>query len=352
MAYNTAEFFLKGDPVNYNFEFECDVNEYIQKSALDRFLTYQASAKERMDTAYDSGKQFVAKIIGSGKYSSLGDCDGSSEKGNVNLIYDIYLKLWNWKKETGTAFGRIQSDVFQCQFGGETMNSMNTILDNMVKSVVNKDENRNFLNKRIGNISINYILALYAEYKQEFLSKLEAEGSISEYADYYHTIGNFTLVPSKFNQWRGFNKKIKDFWDLSLGYLKESGWKEDFNYHGCAIADYYRYINYFFLWDYVDGDGNYVRLMQSENKAYFLKTAIKFIKRRSIFMVTMLRLQSALGDAEYTKLRESIFLKSDGVYGDYDQVISAVKHHIKREMTDEMNRLLADAKKDINEYQI
>lgn len=49
------------------------------------------------------------------------DCDGSIGKGNLNLICDLYLKLWNWEKGTDTTFGNVQNETFNCEFGGETM---------------------------------------------------------------------------------------------------------------------------------------------------------------------------------------------------------------------------------------
>lgn len=354
MAYNNIEDFLKGDPANYNFEFECDVQEYIQLPTFDRYLTYKATDPKGKNSAYDSGKQFATEIIQSGKYSELGDCDGSGEKGNVNLIHDIYLKLWKWEKGIDT-FGDIQGDDFKCQFGGETMNSMQTILNDVVKNIVYKDENVHLLNKKIGNVSINYMLGLYGddECKQDFINKVDSIEYISEYANCYHTIGDFVLVPRGFNRWRGFNGKIKDYWHLSLGILKERGWEDNFNFEGNTIEDYYRYINYFYLWDYVDLFGNYIDLLQSDNdnKKYFSKTVIKFIKRRSIFIVTMLRLQLILGEVAYIKLRNDLFLKNDGVYDDYDEVILKIKNHCKGDELEEIIQLLDNAQKDIEEYQ-
>jgi hypothetical protein len=359
------------EPENYNFEFECDIEEYIELSSIERYIIYRATSVDMTRSVYAEewkkvGKEFDTKIQKK-EYDQLGDCDGASGEGNIKLIYDVYSKLWGWEKCYKT-FGNIEESQFKCLFGGETMNSVQTILDAIAKTIISSEKNKFLFDKKRGDYSKRYFVRLYAdkECKEELLSVLNAVKGLSEYVEAYHTIGNFCLVPSYFNKCRGFNKTLKtlikefnketsleDYWDLSLQYLKDKGWKKgdfeewnddfdgNFNADGKNIKDYYRYINYFFLWDYVDAYGDAVMLLKREEnnleeKKEFLKKATRFIKRRGCFMVAMLRLQQELGES-YNELRNSVFSKDDSVYGSYEDVFKVI--------IDELDKLLSKTKK-------
>ncbi|WP_392486557.1 hypothetical protein ACER0A_005360 [Haloimpatiens sp. FM7315] len=344
MSYNNVENFLKNcsKPQNYNFEFECDNGEYINLPSINRYFTYKATAPAMIDSAYITGKKFAEDIQNSGKYNQLGDCDGSGNTGNISLIHDVYFKLWGWKKDSST-FENNQDSGFRCQFGGDTMNSVQYILNDVVKEIINRQENKNLFDKKIGHFSINYLLGLYGdlECRKQLIKALNSVEYLSQYFNGYHTIGNFVLVPSYFNRWRGINGKVQDYWDFSLKHLKEEGWKDDFNNKGNNIKDYYRYINYFFLWGYVDDQGNCIELLKRnndsiKNKEHFLEKVVKLIKNRSCFMIAMLRLQQKLGIKAYVKLREKVFLKDDGVYKNFDEVFEVLKELLGEDIINEI----------------
>lgn len=375
MSYNDVKSFLKKnkEPENYNFEFECDVDDYNKLPLLERYLIYKATSPDCRNSVYPIGKKFAIEKIDK-KYQNLGDPDGCGKGGNKNLIYDVYSILWGWKEEDGNEnnFGNIQDNIFNCQFGGDTMNSVQNALNSITKKSIEekKEENKPLLDRKIGrDYSINYLIELFAveECKEKLLSILTSVNGLCDYIDAYHTIGNFILVPSGFN--RGRSKKTNDYWDLSLDYLKTKGWKSDFNCDGKKLNDYNRYINYFFLWDYVDTEGEYKPLLKREADSLeenepslgkykpriedfeqFLKKANILIKRRGCFMIAMLRLQQILGNEVYSELRNGIFVKNDAVYSSYNCAFESVKNFLKDNITDEINNLLSEAEKKINLY--
>lgn len=356
MSYNNVESFLRccAEPENYNFEFECDIKCYIKKPSLERYLIYRATHPGRKKSGYCDGKEFATKIQKSQDYKRLEDCDGSQGGHNTKLIHNVYYKLWGWKRSDGT-FGSVEVDKFKCQFGADTMNSMQYILNDIVKEIILREENKPLRDKKNGKPSINYLLELYAneECREILFDALNPVIGLCEYADVYHTIGNFCLVPSGFNQYRGGINRFDDYWDLSLQHLKNKGWKDNFNGSGKDINDYYRYINYFFMWDYVDANGNAITLLKGEHndiehKEQFFKKAIQLIKRRGYFMVAMLRLQQLLGIESYAELRNSVFSKDDSVYNRYEDVFEAVKECLKDNMTEEIENLLLKTRKQMS----
>lgn len=199
-----------------------------------------------------------------------------------------------------------------------------------------------------------------------------------------HQLGNFVLVPAYFNGWRGIF--LQDRMDLSLYILSEISNEGDENvYDGFSFKSQFlrkqknsekatrqkkwevaethflvwentyfnKYINTFFLWDYVEPDEKekYVvkNLQYSENKqedskyitantiSTYIDHANKYIERRGIFMAAILKIASMDKDIEYTGkyknlwqdwsvsgiykyMIEKIFL-TDTVFSGYQEVI-------------------------------
>jgi len=353
MSYNNVENFLKycNGPENYNFEFECDIESYNLKPSLERYIIYKATNPDAAKSVYPNGREFAISIQKKEDYKRLEDCDGSEGGRHTKLIHDVYYKLWGWQR-SDSAFGRIEANGFGCRFGADTMNSVQNILNDIVNEIILRDENKPLLYKKRGNVSINYLIELYAdeECREKLLSALNCVEGLCEYTDAYHTIGNFCLVPAGFNGKRCI--LTRDYWDRSLQYLKDKGWEDDFNYSGNNKNDYYRYINYFFLWDYVDADGNAITLLENESggmeyRERFLMKAVQLIKRRSHFMVAMLRLQQLLGES-YAEIINSVFSKDDSAYNCYEDVLEAVKECLKDNLTDDIEKLLSKTRERID----
>lgn len=295
MSYSNVEKFLMNceKPEDYNFEFEFDVKNYDEKMPiLDRYFVYQAWRNKDL-----KDQILKEKNINEEQYNKQSDPDSSD--GKCKLTVDVYETLWDWKtndKEVdGTSVGKI--DEFGI-FGGDTMNSVQTTMGYCLMKLKTKSEHKKcYIDKVKRGYSIGACLQLYCTFPEKFKSDLK---ELETYIDAYHTIGNFVLVPAYFNRYRGFHGYIRDYWDKSLKELCEKGFssKKDYLFVDFRKDQYPKYINTFFLWDYVDSEGTPKFIspnssLEIEKTTSFLKETTKLIKRRGCFMVAMLRI--ALG---------------------------------------------------------
>lgn len=221
---------------------------------LEQFLRYK-----KADKAF-KGRKF--------------DCDNSN--ATCDLTFQLYRCLWGWpdalmsdaEAENRPTQGRLSS-WGEMAFGGDTMNSVATIL---------------------------------GMYRRAFPSR-DPEPVFSVFAQLTHCIGNLVLVPYGFN--RGRYGKTKDFWDASLAWLRRDG------FQAMRPENFTKYINFFFLWDYVslDGNGGYQvkplfggreRLdresrwaeIKPEEIPGFCDTVCNCIRRRGKFMALLLYLNT------------------------------------------------------------
>ena len=186
---------------------------------------------------------------------------------------------------------------------------------------------------------------------EENKEKKKFYDALRKYAKLTGCLGNFVLVPKGFNAYRGLASAIKDYWDLSLHELRYDrsgqGWLDQVD------MPFNKYINLFFLWDYVSGkknEGYRVRplfksheaiLMRekmvlprkaepsnedgegaSDDFSEFTKNANRCILRRGAFMSTMLRISAKYSDS-YDKIVE--YLATDASLGSMEDVIEQLK---------------------------
>ena len=240
----------------------------------------------------------------------LFDCD--SWNGSNDLMDEIYDQLWRNK----------MNESLRDKFGGDTMNSFATTF-----------------NAFSGKES-------YEESFDDYKEKKESYDVLREYAKLTGCLGNFVLVPKGFNGYRGLAGTIRDYWDLSLHELRcdqsGQGWLDQVD------MPFNKYINLFFLWDYVSGkkNGGYrVRplfksheaiLMRekmvlprkadvegaSDDFSEFTKKANRCILRRGAFMSTMLRISAEDSDS-YDKIVED--LATDASLGSMEDVIDQLQ---------------------------
>lgn len=378
-----------------NFDdLEQDEKDNVIKNAYKKLI--ESYAKE-----FEKGKEFCKESYD--KYGDIPDCDSSY--GDCELANEVYEKLWCREEGAGkgNTFLKLKNNSFEdTVFGGDTMNSVQTSIEKLIEHVVKKKKkdgdtlfynkglytNKNGKNAHAFYNSTIYCLELYKcegfiqELKNEFKDFLET------YVGMYHTLGNFVLVPAYFNWKRaGYTS---DFWDSSLAWLKNSGFvamkvtrpSEKDTMHVCyrdgrtkklIIADevekeeyiddkksielfefdkkyFVKYINYFFLWDYVEAsedtyminplfntDKRKVEKSNICNTSYwsapkndaeaseFMKNATAFIRRRGIFMTAMLK----LSPQDYKTLQGEIFSK-DEVYKSFEYVIEMVIQKVKK----------------------
>lgn len=207
------------------------------------------------------------------------DCDSSNETND--LMDAVYALLW-WDKAA-------EWGISKKTFGNDTMNSFATTFNALMQKNDHKES--------------------YAAYDN---ATDMSKKVVDAYAEHTGYLGNFTLVPKGYNGYRGCSAALKDYWDLSLDALRrnrdEADWLED------RDMPFSRYINTFFLWDYVDetyhvrplfaGHGPLLRLKdhilprcyeqrQVNEFEEFMSYANKNIERRGIFMVAMLRIARA-----------------------------------------------------------
>lgn len=246
----------------------------------------------------------------------LFDCD--SWNGSNDLMDEIYDRLWRNKMD----------ESLRDKFGGDTMNSFATTFHALFC------DGDSFLAYK------NDIKSIESEEKKKFYDVLR------EYAKLTGCLGNFVLVPKGFNGYRGLAGTIKDYWDLSLHELRcdrsGQGWLDQVD------MPFNKYINLFFLWDYVSGkkNGGYrVRplfksheaiLMRekmvlprkadgkgvSDDFSEFTKKANRCILRRGAFMSAMLRISAEDSDS-YGEIVE--YLATDASLGSMEDVIEQLK---------------------------
>lgn len=306
------EFLNKSNP--YEFDFKDLMREYYEawKHKHSKEKEYQ-NLLENLKNKEE--KSLVAKWF---DYRTLDeklkdgilrfDCD--SWNGTCELTDEIYETLWG------------------CKRGGDTMNSFATTLKiytdlSCIKSKEKYDTDKAFRD--------------------------DLEKTFGCYAEAVSCIGNFVLVPNRFNGFRGKSSFLQDYWDKSLYYLQQTA-KDN---HWLFSLTFNKYVNYFFLWDYVictDSNSDYkVKRMfsvnfqsanskildnynretpEKEEILIFLKNAQWAIKRRGIFMTAMLKLRVADNEKykeQYKLLQDKIFA-SEKCYNGYQDVFKSIKN--------------------------
>lgn len=313
MGYDRIETFVKNEekPYEYCLDFEYGNSAYEALNPIERYLAYKSTGvrvdKDKQNLS--NAENFCLHSLNT--YGDIPDCDGSD--GRNVLTLDVYKKLWNWEKGYYSS-GVISTPNFQGEFGGDTMNSMQTTFNALMGYALSKSENSNLRQYQKNNYSFMDCLQIYCNYPKELLFELQKESDFIRFADLYHTIGNMVLVPRRFNS--GRYGKTFDFWDSSLVWLKNDG----FAYGNQLLFDkrnFTKYINYFYLWDYVESvngeyrvkplfnshsnieNGNvnnslpWTNISNEQDLKKFLKNACENISKRGFFMSILMGLRSA-----------------------------------------------------------
>ena len=241
----------------------------------------------------------------------LFDCD--SWNGSNDLMDEIYDRLWRNKMDKS----------LRDKFGGDTMNSFATTFHAFSGKKSDKDS--------------------FDDYKE----KKDSYDALRKYAKLTGCLGNFVLVPKGFNDYRGLAGTIRDYWDLSLHELRcdrsGQGWLD------LVDMPFNKYINLFFLWDYVSGqknEGYRARPLFKSHEAIltrekmvlprkagppkeggndfseFTKNANRCILRRGAFMSAMLRISVECPHC-YKRIVE--YLATDASLGSMEDVIDQLQ---------------------------
>ncbi len=362
-----SDFLKKEKPEEYDFKLE--MKNYYKDN--NKNVNYDGLIKEiesRIKPEEDSIKNWFAyKTLEKdmGRKKNLFDCDNSNDTCKLSEL--IYRYLWGWE-EGKNNFRKLlilqkENNGMTNTFGGDTMNSLGTTL-------------RKYMDKN----SVNECKKEWDKTERD-KADLDSMKHLHDFAQYTSCIGNFVLVPAGFNGHRGIHPCIKDYWDLSLDYLaytEKNAWlsnekrlmKQKAAQENSAFV---KYINMFFLWDYVDKNYEVKSLFashenilgakicsvndvlpedESEFSSYF-ENANTYIKRRGIFMVAMLNIAYRFEDVEieytnkaawkdwkvsdiYKYIVEKVFL-TDKEYSGYEGVIEAIKNAVKKDVVSKEN---------------
>lgn len=355
---------------------------------------YQKRLEELRPLSDDSALISFLNYKGLPKFCDF-DCDGTVRKDYLKQGYyswfprEIYRLLWNWKdlcrvEDVEFKYATIRQFAGSCyernrQMGPDTMNSFwITFSAYLIANYGDTYRWNNFKNTVFFRAGENGKQRDRADRIKELIEKdkdyIPSE-KIKEFAELTHTVGNLVLVPAGYNGYRGTQPCIKDYFDLSLDNLVHS--RDGNHYLGeddeARKRNFIKYINTFFLWDYVDDHYEPTPLCESHKKQLEIQRMTGMleakgvlpeqheidnlcsnintrIRNRGVFVIAMLRIALGINpvgeDAAlaytydgkyrdewsdwkvsgiYKKIMEDVFL-ADSVYSDgYNGVIKAIK---------------------------
>lgn len=318
-------------------------------------------------------KYKVADVSRIGSQLKLFDCDSSND--TCQLSSQVYYLLWGLQ-----GIGKSIEGFNELKFGPDTMNTVTISLNNYC------DQNGKCSVKKLYNYFVSKESAGEGVISKK---KEEIEDIFGELLIASGYIGNFVLVPYHFNCTRC--SITNDFWDLSLDFLQKWEQIDDKKVSIKWNANKFeKYINVMFLWDYVEEkDGRVVvkslldshqRIIdnctvsgkreclknesESEYRAY-VNNACKFINRRGIFMIAMLKIATidilsgddisirkewkdgVVSDC-YKSIMQEVFLK-DKVYMGYGEVFDAIK---KLGLGYKVNEIIQEAENKIESEEV
>ena len=323
------------------------------------------------------------------------DCDGTVRKDYLRQGYyswfprEIYRTLWNWQdlcRVRGVPFqyATIRQFAGSCYddeivMGPDTMNSFwITFSLYLISHYGDTYRWNNFRNTVFFREGENGRQRDRADRIRELVEADEnyiASEPLRKFAGLTHTVGNLSLVPAGYNGYRGTQPCMKDYFDLSLEnllhvrdgkcYLGEDA--------GVRRKNFVRYVNAFFLWDYVDKRyetlplcASHAAQMKAQRRTGKLEArgvlpcveeidglcgAInEKIRRRGLFVVAMLRIALGIDPAGkdaglcyvyegarrdawarwdvsgiYKKIMEEVFLRDTRYSGGYGEVADLIR---------------------------
>ena len=406
--YNSLGDYIKSEETNKEtFDIKEQFDEALWGEYLERLynsdeVSYgrdKAFYQNRMDSlrsiSGDSALINVLKYKGLPKFCDF-DCDGTTRKDYLRQGYyswfprEIYRTLWYWRdlcrlNDNDFKLSTIRQFAHSCygdhiQMGPDTMNSFwITFSAYLVESYSDTYRWNNFKNTVFFKEGENGKQRNRADRIQALIEEDEnyiCSEKIKGFAKWTHTVGNLVLVPAGYNGYRGTQPCLKDYFDLSLDNLVHS-W--DGNHflgedEKTVKQNFIRYINTFFLWDYVDENYEAVPMCESHRKQMEIQRETKKpeargvlpkreeiddlcgsindkIQRRGLFVIAMLRIAMGINldgkDADlrytydgkycdewsdwkvsgiYKKIMENVLLAEHLYRGGYDEVISEIEN--------------------------
>lgn len=343
----------------YKYDLKNEIDESIYKHV-------KKSQVQKVLKAEGLEKFFHYKQLSKSPFNIGFDCDGSGQ-GNPKhycvLSREIYRLLWGFddfdKSKKNIKINRYGLSDFneKILLGPDTMNTLastfihqynDTDLVNYLRYNLNKNKSQ-----RLSSSLISQGFDIEdKDKKEEFINKLKVNLQVAKqdklyslwenFAVYSHTIGNMVLVPKGFNSYRGICSSLKDFWDLSLDCLK---WNKGNISDNEFSENFKRYIDFFFLWEYVDdkyeikpifeshkqkmGPANFL----SQDSVFPLKAELisylenleKLVYRRGIFMWGLLLIIEHCGKDTYQEIQKNFILKRRKE--NYEEIMIKISNH-------------------------
>jgi hypothetical protein len=194
--------------------------------------------------------------------------DADSSNGTCEATMRLYRQLWNW--DTENKLSKAPSDTMN-SFWITYKAAMQICCSGMSLgwTVREVDEFHSDGRGRPTKEDTCYLAENYYRLmdEDERFRELNELPYIRRFARLTHCIGNLTLVPRGFNRARSL--RTKDYWDLSLGLLKDKWgvWKTGGVIPGAK--DFEEYIHFYFMEMYIDaGKGDYLPLTRSHARCY------------------------------------------------------------------------------------
>lgn len=408
--YNSLRDYVKSEEINKeSFDIKEQFDEVLWYEHLKKLYNreeivcgrdkafYEGRINELRPLSGDSALVNFLKYKGLPKFCDF-DCDGTVRKNYLKQGFyswfprEIYRTLWNWQdlcrtEDVEFKFYTIKQFGKSCyeskmQMGPDTMNSFwITFSAYLIANYSNTYRWNNFKNTVFFKDGDN---GRQRDRADRIKALIEADEDyihsemIKEFAKWTNTVGNLVLVPAGYNGSRGIQPCIKDYFDLSLENLV-CGWDEN-----CYLGEdsrtrkqnFIKYINTFFLWDYVDINYEPIPLCESHKKQMEMQRATRKleakgvlpekeeidvlcgninvrIQSRGLFVNAMLRI--ALGidldgkdvdlgyaydgkyrdewanwkvSGVYKKIMEEVFLTQQIYTDGYDEVVNVIKERI------------------------
>lgn len=386
--YDSLRDYIKSKEDNKElFDIKEQFDEALWCSNLERLIGSARASHSNNEDFYRSRINALRPLNGDTalinllKYKSLPkfcdyDCDGTIRKDYLRQGFyswfarEIYRTLWNWKdlcevKSEDLRLATIRQFGDSCyedgvRMGPDTMNSFwITFSAYLILNHGDLYKWNNFKNTVQFRDGENGRQRDRADRIRELIEKDKnhiGSRAVVEFAGLVHTLGNMSLVPARYNGYRGTNPCLKDYFDLSLDNLRHDWDGSHFlgKDEKARENSFIHYINTFFLWDYVDGHYETVPLcgshkkqfeIQRESKKLYPKTALPVkeeiddlcgsinfrIRRRSLFMIAMLRIVYGIDpDGEDVDLRYAYSGRYRGKWEDWN--VSGIYKKIMEEV--------------------
>lgn len=203
------------------------------KDTYEKWMLYKAGELLKKNVSEEFVE--IRRYFGEGKHDKekkiimkLHDPDGNIKDGKIlggsRLLQYIYKKLW--PELTAQEFMKhLLNDNQNTWICSDTMTSAQQRMNDFLQVIADGDfENVRTRIKEKQQYSLRLCIELYLKDKNKFKEKL---GSMENFLNHWHMLGNYCPVPRDFNSARSGRHAVHDYWDLTLLKIQEYYKKRD-----------------------------------------------------------------------------------------------------------------------------